>query len=203
MAKARLLGKVDLLGLNAFGQPEGKASLWGILIGGGVSNVTTLMLARGTGKAARHADLIGFLTGAALGGAMLSTRKYKGMGYATIAAAFITSGMKWLERVLFAPKAIAAAAATGTQGMGLPMVSALNGRLGLPSIQALNGGLGLPSISREPIPAGTIPGVAGIQVHGPGFGGPPVSLLGQRAGMGGPTISGLSARYGATLLGGR
>ncbi len=80
------------------------------------------------------------------------------------------------------------------------MMQPLNG-LGLPMMQPLNGGLGLPSVSNVIPPQGAIPGVAGPQVTGGMGGGPPVNLLGQR--LGGTNVSGLSARYGATLLGGR
>jgi hypothetical protein len=58
-------------------------------------------------------------------------------------------------------------------------------------------------MSMTQTPHGTIPGVAGIQVDSSGMGSPPVSLLGRQSSKGGPTISGLSAMYGATLLGGR
>jgi hypothetical protein len=197
MANAKLLGNVDLLGLNAMGNPVGLNSMWGILIGGGVSNFTSMALARTSGKAAAHADLLGFLAGAAVGGTLMGLGKNtRGAGAATIATAFITSGMKWLERVLFG-------APSGVAGMGLPSIQALNGQMGLPSIQALNGQMGMASLAPRNPPHGTIPGVAGLQVSGVGMGSPPVSLLGQQSHGGGPTISGLSARYGATLLGGR
>jgi len=193
-----LNGKIDLLGLNAMGNPSGLHPTWGILIGGGVSNVTSMVAARVGGKAARHADLIGFLSGAAIGGTLYAMgSKTRGAGLSAIATAFVSSGMKWLERVLFGP-------APAVAGVGLPMIQSLNGNLGLPTIQALNGGgMGLPSMSNVPVPAGTIPGVAGIQVSGGGVGAPPVSLLGHQAHGGGPMVSGLSARYGATLLGAR
>jgi hypothetical protein len=156
-----------------------------------------MALSRTSGKAARHADLLGFLAGAATGGALIAAGKNtRGAGAAAIATSFVTSGLKWLERVLFgAPSQVA--------GVGLPSIQALNG-LGLPSIQALNGQMGLPSMSQSIPPRGAIPGVAGIQMSGPGASAPPANLLGQRmAGGRGPMISGLSASYGATLLGGR
>jgi hypothetical protein len=201
MANAKLLGNVDLLGLNAMGNPVGLNSMWGILIGGGVSNFTSMALSRTSGKSAAHADLLGFLAGAAVGGTLMGLGKNtRGAGAATIATAFITSGMRWLENVLFGQSQ--ATTAKAVAGMGLPSIQALNG-LGLPSIQALNGGMGMASIAPRNPPHGTIPGVAGLQVSGVGMGDPPVSLLGQQSHGGGPTISGLSARYGATLLGGR
>jgi hypothetical protein len=194
---AKLLGSVDLLGLNSFGENPGINALWGVGIGGGVSFATSTILAR-TGKAA-HADLIGFLAGIGAGGVMYAMRSTRHAALGAFAGAFLTSGLKWLAGVLFAPTAAVPAAATvpaGTSGVGLPMIS----NLGMPSISALNG-LGMPAISNTVAPQGSIPGVAGPQVSGGSFGGgPPVSLLGQR--LGGTQVSGLSARYGATLLGG-
>jgi len=197
---AKLLGKVDLLGLNQFGQPVGLNPLWGVTIGGGVSFTTSTILARmGSAKAAAHSDLIGFLAGLATGGVMMTMPSTRHAAWGAFAGAFFTSGLKWLSGVLFgAPKE-----AAQTNGVGLPMISPLNG-LGMPMIQPLNGaGLGLPAVSTTPTPQGTIPGVAGPQVSGGVGTPPPVNLLGQRLGAGGPQVSGLSARYGATLLGAR
>ena len=197
---AKLLGSVDLLGLNSFGQPVGMNPLWGMMIGGGVSSFTSMGLERmGSGKAAAHADLIGFLAGIATGGAMYAMKSTRHAAFGAFAGAFFASGLKWLGRVLFG----APTAAKGTAGIGMPQIQALNGgHLGLPQIQALNGaGLGMATASNVVAPQGTIPGVAGPQISG--FGGPPVNLLGHRMGAGGPQVSGLSARYGATLLGTR
>jgi hypothetical protein len=193
---AKLLGSVDLLGLNSFGENPGMNPLWGVAIGGGVSSVTSMAVAR-TGKA-HHANLIGLLAGLATGGVMYSMKSTRHAAFGAFAGAFFASGIKWLEGVLFGSPAVAKAVA----GVGIPQINALNG-LGMAQINALNGGqMGMASISRDSIPAGTIPGVAGPQVSG-GIGAPPVSLLGQRLGAGGPQVSGLSSRYGATLLGAR
>ena len=192
---AKLLGSVDLLGLNSFGEPVGMNPLWGMAIGGGVSGITSAALSRSaSAKTAARADLYGFLAGIATGGVMYSMKATRHAAFGALAGAFFASGMKWLEGVLFgSPKPMAG------RGVGLPQINALNGGLGLPQINALNGGgqMGLPSMSNVVPPVGTIPGVAGPQVSG-GVGGPPVHLLGQR--MGGTQVSGLSARYGATLL---
>lgn len=194
---AQLLGKVDLLGLNAMGLPAGVHPLFGVLIGGGISTATSAMLK------SRHSELLGLLAGVAAGGALYAAGpKYRSMGIGAIAGSIAVIGFRWLERMLSGSPAAAAATKSGTAGIGIPSMQALNG-LGMQSMQALNGSLGLPSMSNTSIPAGTIPGVAGIQVSGQGHSAPPVSLLGQRAGMNGPSISGLSARYGATLLGQR
>lgn len=192
---AKLLGNVDLLGLNSFGEPVGMNPLWGVTIGGGTSFATSMIASRVGGKAAAHADLLGFLAGVATGGVMYSMKSTRHAAFGALAGAFFASGLKWLGGVLFG----APAAAKPVAGMGYPMINPLNGGLGLPMINALNGSLGLPSASNVVPPQGTIPGVAGPQMNG-GFGAPPVNLLGQRMSAGGPQVSGLSARYGATLL---
>src|SRR5262245_14670669 len=166
----KLLGNVDLLGLNSFGENPGLNPLWGVMIGGSVSGLTAAALSRGTGKAAMHSDLIGLLAGIATGGVMWSMKSTRHAAFGAFAGAFFASGLKWLEGVLFGapamhPAAAAAAAAAGTKGIGLPMMQPLNGGLGLPMMQPLNG-LGLPSIAPTIPPQGAIPGVAGPQVSG-------------------------------------
>src|SRR5262249_31108165 len=111
----------------------------------------------------------------------------------------------------------------GTAGIGIPRVHALNGLglrrqpgghylngLGVPRVHALNGGLGLATVAAQPQSVGTIPGghwpaLAGTQLGARGA----VNLLGnptaaghQVSLLGGPQVHGLSAAYGATLLGG-
>lgn len=191
---AKLLGNVDLLGLNSFGEPVGMNPLWGVTIGGGTSYATSMILSRMGGKAAARADLIGFLAGLATGGVMYSMKATRHASFGAFAGAFFAAGLKWLGGVLFG-----ASTPVAGRGVGMPMINALNGGLGLPMINALNGQMGLPAMSNTPIPQGTIPGVAGPQMSG-GIGAPPISLLGQRMAGGGPQVSGLSARYGATLL---
>jgi hypothetical protein len=117
-----------------------------------------------------------------------------------------------------------APAAAGTSGMGIARVHALNGGLGIPRVHALNGGLGmrkqaggqylnglgLATVQAVPQSVGTIPGVAGpafagtqIGSHSPVNGvGAPTAQSRQVQLLGGPQIHGLSAAYGATLLGG-
>lgn len=192
---AKLLGSVDLLGLNSFGEPVGMNPLWGVAIGGGISGISSAVLSRSaSAKTAARADLYGLLAGLAAGGVMYSMKSTRHAAFGAFAGAFFASGLKWLSGILFG-----SAKPMAGRGVGLPTINALNGGLGLPQINALNGGggMGLPSMSNVVAPVGTIPGVAGPQVSGQ-FGAPPVHLLGQR--MGGTTISGLSARYGATLL---
>lgn len=197
MATAKLLGSVDLLGLNNFGEPVGMSPLWGMAIGGGTAGATSMLLAK-MGKAPARADLLGFVAGLATGGIMYSMKATRHAAFGAFAGAFFASGLRWIGRALFGD----ASAPVAGRGVGLPAINALNGQMGLPSISALNGQMGMASISNTSHPYGTIPGVAGPQMSGH-MGAPPVSLLGQRLGAGGPQVSGLSARYGATLLGGR
>jgi hypothetical protein len=196
MTKPSLLGDVDLLGLNQFGENPGMNPLWGMVIGGSVSGITSTALSRTGGTASRHADLIGFLAGLASGGALYSMKSTRHAAFGAFAGAFFAAGLKWLEGILFGSPAVTP---KPVAGMGLPMINPLNG-LGLPMINSLNG-LGLPSISQNIPPQGAIPGVAGPQVSGQfGANMPPVNLLGQQMSAGGPQVSGLSARYGATLM---
>jgi hypothetical protein len=203
----RMLGSVDLLGLNNFGQNPGMSPLIGTAIGGGVSGVTTLAL-RQYGSA--HPELYGLGIGLATAGAMYAMKSTRHASLGAALGAGLASGLALLAKHLFGHVTVAtapAASAGGTAGMGIPSVRALNG-FGIPAVRALNG-LGLPTVSPTPTPAGTIPGVAGNQLATPGLSSPPVSLLGPMSpqaahlrGVGGPMVHGLSAAYGATLLGG-
>lgn len=199
MARKRgMLGKVDLLGLNDFG--SGLSPIWGFLIGGGVSAVSSI--AAGQTSQARNRELIGLGMGLATAGALATMKSTRGAAFNAALGAVLASGLRWVEGLLFGK------ASAGTAGyLGMPQIRELNG-LGMPQIRALNG-MGSPVISSLQRPVNTIPGVAGNQISGAGFGGPPVSLLGatspmaaQLLGMGGPQVHGLSASYGATLLGG-
>lgn len=213
MTKA--LGKVDLLGLNNFGNPVGLNPIWGAAIGGGTAGVTTIA-ARHSGSAGlmAKAELAGLGMGLGVSAVMYAMKSTRHAALGGVLGAFLASGLAYMERLIFGDAQVAAATATqaavkaaGTSGMGIPQVRNLNG-LGIPQARALNG-LGVPMISARSTSAGTIPGVAGNQLAGSGFSAPPVSLLGPTSpqaahlrGIGGPAIHGLSTSYGATLLGG-
>lgn len=205
------LGKVDLLGLNAFGQNPGMNPIFGALIGGGVAGTTTILLRRADRPV--HPEGIGFLAGLAVSAGMYAMKSTRHAALAGVVGAFFASGLAFLERVLggsvVAPAETVSAGeeVKGLRGLGIPQVRALNG-LGIPQARALNG-LGIPAASAVPTSAGTIPGVAGSQLAAPGGGNPPVSLMGSPSaaavhllGIGGPPVHGLAASYGATLLGG-
>jgi hypothetical protein len=220
MARQRtLLGEVNLLGLQAF--EGGVSPLWGTIIGGSVSGVTSMALAH-TGHAGRR-ELYGLLAGLGASGVMLAMPSTRKAAFGAAVGAFLASGLGLIEKMLFPIEVAKAAVPTGpVAGMGMAKLNYLNGLKGR-QVSYLNG-LGIPSIAPQPQSVGTIPGVAGLgmrrqangtYLNGPAFAGTqmggnaPVSLLGNASArsdqvslMGGPQIHGLSAAYGATLLGG-
>lgn len=196
---AKMLGQVDLLGLNAFGRNAGMNALYGTLIGGGASGITALALKR---RGASNPDMKGFLVGVVVSAALWSMKKTRHAAFGSLAGAFFASGLSWLASKFMGAGAVS--------GMGLPQLQALNG-LGVAQIQPLNG-FGIPGIAPVPPMYG---GYGTTGLHGAGHAGvslsqsPPVDLLGrataqtqQAALMGVPALSGLSSAYGATLLGG-
>jgi hypothetical protein len=199
----RALGSVDLLGLNSLGQNPGMNPIIGAAIGGGVSFVSTVALRR-TSHAGR-AEALGLLAGLGAAGAMYAMRSTRHAAIGAAVGAVLSTGLAWLEKTFLGAATVAV---PGTAGMGIPALRNLNG-LGIPMARNLNG-MGYPMSSNTPVPAGTIPGVAGNQFNGaPGLSAPPVSLLGPMSpqashlrGIGGPSVHGLAASYGATLLGG-
>jgi hypothetical protein len=225
--RAKLLGEVNLLGL---GLSAGPLSFYGTLIGGGVAGVTSMALAHVQGgKNAKNRELYGLLAGLGTSGLLAAMRSTRPMALGSVVGSFLAAGLSYIEKLLFPVAVASAAVQTAVEkepgamaGLGIAQVNALNGLgmrrqadgtylngLGIPKMNYLNG-LGIPSIAPQPQSVGTIPGVAG-----PGFAGTslgrsaPVSLLGQPSSrssqvslLGGPQIHGLSAAYGATLLGG-
>lgn len=193
MAKKRMLGQVDLLGLNEFGQNPGLNPIFGVLIGGGVSGTTALALRHATtGTPQKYADAIGFGTGVLTSIALLFMPATRHSGWASLAGAFLATGLRAIE-----------SAFSSSGSVGIPMIE----HLGLPQIQALNG-FGMHQIGPIPQSYGTIPGVAGTQLGGNG--GPPVDLMGgqstvqqQATLLGAPHTSPMANAYGANLFGGR
>ncbi len=220
--KKKMLGNVDLLGLNQMGNNPGLNPIFGTLIGGGVAGVTSMIVGHTmTGSAQTNRDLIGLTAGLAASGLMYAMPGTRHAAIGGIVGAFLASGLSYLERMLLGTvqlpaataataSAVAAAVApgaatapTGTSGMrglGISTTRALNG-LGISTTRALNG-LGIATTQQRSIPAGTIPGVAGLRM---GNGQPPLNLLGPRSSsseqvrlMGGPAIHGIASHYGAT-----
>jgi hypothetical protein len=196
MARRKMLGEINLLGLGAF-TGKGLNPIWGTAIGGGSATVTTLV-ARHAGV--RNPELVGFGVGAAASAAMFAMKSTRQAAVGGLIGAFLGAGVWYLEKVLLGAATVPVDPATSAAvaGIGYPQLRALN---------ALNG-LGIATMSNVPRTAGAIPGVAGSQLAAPGGGNPPVSLMGTQSaaaahllGIGGPPIHGLSASYGATLLG--
>jgi hypothetical protein len=200
MAKKKMLGSVDLFGLNAFGQNPGMHPIYGALIGGGAAAVGSFAASKSASLAGKK-EWIGMATGFAASGALYASKKTRHAALGAAVGTFLASGLPLLFK-----------AVTGQSSLGVAQLEYLNG-LGVPQINYLNGaGLGLTSMSHLPDAQGTIPGVHG-SFAGPQMGAPgasaPVDLLGaataqsnQVSLLGGPAISGLSSAYGATLLGG-
>jgi hypothetical protein len=200
---AKLLGKVNLLGLNAFGNNPGMDALFGAAIGGGVSTVATLACEHsGSDKAITHSDAIGFGFGIASAAALYAKKSTRHAAFGAALGAFLASGLPWIKRSLAPTKSAAAvaavtavvtnpaAAAADFKGLGLHQIQNLQGH----QLRQLNGH----TIESVPRPAG----LAGTMK-------PPVSLYGQQTSAmrslslsGGPGVSGLAASYGATLFGG-
>jgi hypothetical protein len=208
--RKRMLGHVDLLGLNQMGNNPGLNPIWGTLIGGGTAGFTSMVIGHTmTGSAQKNRDVIGLGAGLAVSGLLYAMKATRHAAIGSIVGAFLGAGLSWMERVLFGtvqlPAATAAAASTvaaaaGTSGMGIATTRALNG-LGISTTRALNG-LGIATTQQRTPPVGTIPGVAGLRL---GNGQPPVSLLGPGSAaanqvrlMGGPAIHGISGHFGAT-----
>lgn len=207
----KMLSNVESSGLGAFG-PAGMRPLWGVAIGGGTSALTAILANHmGKGKVQMNADLIGFGAGLASAGVLYSMRRTRHAALGAVLGTVLASGLRWLERKLLGtvqlPAATAqvasqiAASQPGMQGaLGIARTRALNGGLGLSTTRQL----GIATTAQRSVPAGTIPGVAGMQLGSPG-GGPPVSLMGPQSAaaaqvslMGGPNVHGIAGHWGST-----
>lgn len=206
----KMLGKVDLLGLNTMGNNPGLNPIWGTLIGGGVAGIANMAVSHTTtGKTQQNADVIGLGAGLAAAGVMYAMKSTRHAAIGAAVGAFLASGLAYLNRTLLGtvqlPAATAATASAvaqqaGVSGLGISTTRALNG-LGISTTRALNG-LGIATTQQRTAPVGTIPGVAGLRL---GNGQPPVSLIGPSSAagrqvslMGGPAIHGIAGHYGAT-----
>lgn len=197
---SKMLGEVDLFGLDRFGVSAEMDSVYGALIGGSAAGLGGVLADKTGNSKLRTWASIG--AGAAAAGIMWKSHKYKGAALGALAGTAAVTLVPMVINWIFY-----GGSSAPMSGLGIPQVEYLNG-LGIPQVEYLNG-LGLPSIAGVPKAYGTIPGVAGIA--GPQLGTsahPPVDLLGAMSPqahqvelMGGPTISGLASAYGATLLG--
>lgn len=201
---AKLLNSgVNLLGLGAF-QGGRLNPTYGALIGGGTAGVT-MLVARHIGGSTKP-ELWGLGLGLGATAVLASMRTTRAAAVASGVTTLLIAGLPLIGRWMGEATVPAKVVSPEVKGLGFPQARALNG-LGIPKAVALNG-LGIPEVSAVAHAQGTIPGVAGSHLAGPGGGGPPVSLMGNPSaaaihllGVGGPPVHGLSAAYGATLLG--
>jgi hypothetical protein len=202
-------GKVDLFGLDEFGSPNGMNPLWGAIIGGGLGTGTAIAVRALAGAPAagkfdwkKYSEGIGFAVGAATSGLMIAFEGTRAAGWAGLAVAFMTNGLRQLESMFMEKTAM----------FGAATIEPLNGvTTEFLSPGTRDVGLGVADVQYVPEAYGTIPGVYGTPVAGTQMGtAPPVDLMAahnlpansyQVELMGGPALSGLSAHYGATLFG--
>jgi hypothetical protein len=100
-------GEVDMFGLDEFGQVSGADSMWGAVIGGGLGTgaaIVTRAMTKPTSRIHQFSEGIGLLAGGIAGGVMMAFPNSRRMGWAAIATAFVTNGLRQMENMLFAPK---------------------------------------------------------------------------------------------------
>jgi hypothetical protein len=204
-------GSVDLFGLDEFGVPAGMNQLWGAVIGGGLGTGTAIAVRALSGEPVagkfdwkKYSEGVGFAVAAGASGLMMAFPGTRAAGWAGMAVAFMTNGLRQLEKMFVETTPAAFGAATIEPLNGVVMESLSPGSRDV--------GLGIPSAGYVPEAYGTIPGVYGTPVAGTQIGNaPPVDLMApqnlpansyQVSLMGGPQMSGLGAHYGATLFGG-
>jgi len=207
-------GSVDLFGLDEFGVPAGMNQLWGAVIGGGLGTGTAIAVRALSGEAAagkfdwkKYSEGIGFAVAAGASGLMMAFPGTRAAGWAGMAVAFMTNGLRQLEKMFVesTPAAFGAATIEPLNGVVMESLSPPTRDVGL-------GRLGIATDNWVPPSYGTIPGVYGTPVAGTQIGeAPPLDLMApqnlpansyQVSLMGGPQMSGLGAHYGATLFGG-
>jgi hypothetical protein len=183
-------GNVNFFGLDEFGAPVGMNPMYGALIGTSLATGAAIALRSMTAKGGflnTYAEGLGFVAGAAAGGAMMVSPGTRAAGLTAIGAAFLSNGLRQLEKMLL-PGNYAA-------GFGLPYLEG-------PVIErAQTLGLVMPEQTQT---------MAGAQIS---MDGPPIdislqgalsaSAIEQIQGIEGPDLSGLGTHYGATLFGAR
>jgi hypothetical protein len=208
---------VDLFGLDEFGEPVGMKALWGMAIGGGIATGTAIAIrafnqgSTSTVNYEKWSEGIGFVAGAVASGVMMAFEGTRHAGIAGLTTAFLTNGLRQIERLLTDSYWDSQATSTtaGTRGIGVPVAERLNGvvaeRLNGVVAERLNGrGLGVAVTE----PVRQFQGVAGTR---PGNQ-PPVNLMGPgrlprnaaHVGVMGnpPLLHGLGSHFGATVFGG-
>jgi len=107
---------VDMFGLDEFGMPTGADSMWGAIVGGGLGTGTAIIIRRVAEPHStlyNYSEALGLLAGGLAGGVMMAFPGSRRMGWAAIAAAFVTNGLRQIEQMLFAKKDMAGAVENG------------------------------------------------------------------------------------------
>jgi hypothetical protein len=211
------MGEVDMFGLDEFGNPAGADSMWGAVIGGGVSTGAAILarsLAKDpTAKLHKYSELTGLLAGAVAGGIMMAFPGTRRMGWAAAATALVTSGLRQLEQSLMSKSAGMAGVTIDPTGVIQP-----GGGFGIhtiePGYSVPSAGFGAATIDPAyPVPGSISGGSAGFGADRPELVGPPTLVGAGDYGMndnpgvqqtkllGGPNVSAIGAHFGATLFG--
>lgn len=212
------VGTVDMFGLDEFGEPAGGDSMWGAVIGGGVATgaaIITRAMTSPTSTMHRFAEAAGLVAGGLAGGVLLAFPNSRRMGWAAIATAVVTNGLRQLEASLFPAQltigqAQAVAAAAAASPTGTAPVSTADGTVpaGTPGASTPSGWGGVVIDPTAVIQPGNGFGIHAIEpgyaVHG-GFGAPvidraypvPGSVHGNGLGAARPELVGPPTLVGA------
>jgi hypothetical protein len=166
---------IDAFGLDQFGQARGLNPLWGAAAGSGLGTVVSLGLKKfGSPTMLKHSEAIGFLAGAAAGGAMIAMKNTRAAGWTALAAAFLNNGLRALDTY------VREGFDGSMDGVVISPTTAFSGR----------GGLGLVEIS---------PTTAFSDAQMPQLVGASLQAASDHVQLvGGPALSDLASHYGAT-----
>jgi hypothetical protein len=173
---------IDAFGLDQFGQARGLNPLWGAAAGSGLGTAVAIGLKRwGSPKLKEHREAIGFLTGAAAGGAMIAMKNTRAAGWTALAAAFLNNGLRALNNYLEDDETKEAKTVKGyMDGVVISPTTAFSGY----------GGMGLVEVSpTTAFSDAELPQLVGASLQ---------SASDQVQLVGGPALSDLASHYGAT-----
>jgi len=198
------VGDADMFGLDEFGMPVGTDPLWGAVIGGGLGTTTALVaraMTRPSSRWHRYAEGVGFLTAGIAGGVMIGFPATRRMGWAAVATALVTNGIRQLEHSLFPPKfhhhELAAMHAKAVSSDGTATAADAAKALPAGPAAAPPGGFGIHAIEPGyPVPAGYVQPGLGAPVVEPAYpipgsvheGGASFDGFGAEAPVGPPTL---------------
>lgn len=193
------VGEPDMFGLDEFGDPVGMSPLWGAVIAGGLgtgATIVTRAVASPLSGWSKWSEGIGFAAGALASGFMMLFDNSRAAGWAGLATAFVTNGLRQLEGVLMSPSMDSEILQpSGTQGWAGTVVEpahVLQGGLGIATVEP---GYAINGLGRS------MPTLVGPPLHGD-YGMSNNPAVQQTQILGGPNISGLGAHFGATVFGG-